>query len=153
MTEEHLSTAGRLFAAFAAHDAEGMAACYAPHPRFEDPVFGRLEGPDVTGMWRMLLGRARDLVVTPSPPRYEGDVVRVDWVATYTFSATGRKVVNRVQSALRFEGGLVVDQVDRFDLRRWCLMALGLKGWLVFLLPPLRARLRAQARRGLRRKA
>jgi ketosteroid isomerase-like protein len=53
----------RFYAAFDRHDGEAMAACYAPNPRFRDPVFQELRGEEPGAMWRMLTGRAEDLRV------------------------------------------------------------------------------------------
>ena len=40
-------------------------------------------------------------------------------VATYTFSATGRTVVNRIRARFDFRDGKIVRHVDSFDLWRW----------------------------------
>src|SRR5205807_9783064 len=53
----------RFYAAFARHDGDSMAACYAPDARFSDPVFTDLRGEEPGAMWRMLTGRAQDLEV------------------------------------------------------------------------------------------
>ena len=55
---------GRFYAAFQARDAEGMVACYAADVRFSDPVFPALVGERAKAMWRMLVGRGKDLVIT-----------------------------------------------------------------------------------------
>jgi len=57
----HADTIIRLYAALDSLDGEGMAACYAPNARFEDPVFGVLTGPRVVGMWRMLTGASNGI--------------------------------------------------------------------------------------------
>ena len=53
----------RFYAAFARHDGDEMAACYAPGPRFSDPVFTDLCDEEPGAMWRMLTDRAEDLDV------------------------------------------------------------------------------------------
>ncbi|MGH2465729.1 MAG: nuclear transport factor 2 family protein, partial [Candidatus Limnocylindrales bacterium] len=52
-------------------------------------------------------------------------------LARYTFSQTGRPVVNDVQAAFRFKDGLIVDHVDTFDFHRWAGQALGPRGRLL----------------------
>jgi len=52
---------------------------------------------------------------------------------------------NDVQARFGFADGLIADHVDDFDFRRWAGQALGPKGHLVALLPPLRSRARAEA--------
>lgn len=122
-----------------------MTACYAPGTHFRDPAFGDLEGDDVGAMWRMLTGRATDLVIELHEHDAGEDSGRAHWIARYTFS-TGRPVVNDIQASFRFAAdGRIADHVDEFDFRRWAKQALGAKGTLVALLPPLRAKARAQA--------
>jgi ketosteroid isomerase-like protein len=138
-------TIERLYAAFAERDGAAMTACYAPGAHFRDPAFGDLEGDDIGAMWRMLTGRARDLEIDLREHDADESSGTAHWIARYTFS-TGRKVENDVQARFSFDGGgLITDHVDDFDFRRWASQALGPKGNLVALLPPLRGKARAQA--------
>jgi ketosteroid isomerase-like protein len=138
-------TIERLYAAFADRDGAAMTACYAPGAHFRDPAFGDLEGDDIGAMWRMLTGRARDLEITLREHEADERTGSAHWIARYTFS-TGRRVENDIQTTFTFDGdGLITDHVDDFDFRRWASQALGPKGHLVALLPPLRAKARAQA--------
>ena len=138
-------TIERLYAAFADRNGTAMTACYAPGAHFRDPAFGDLEGDDVGAMWRMLTGRARDLEIDLREHDADESAGTAHWIARYTFS-TGRKVENDIQARFAFdEGGLITDHVDDFDFRKWASQALGPKGNLVALLPPLRNKARAQA--------
>jgi ketosteroid isomerase-like protein len=123
-----------------------MASCYAADATFEDPAFGRLEGEEVGGMWRMLAGRATDLSVELREHAADGDAGSARWIATYTFS-TGRPVVNDVSSRFRFRDGLIAEQVDSFDRGAWARQALGGPlGIGITLLPPLGALIQRRAR-------
>jgi ketosteroid isomerase-like protein len=138
-------TIERLYAAFAARDGAAMTACYAPGAHFRDPAFGDLEGDDISAMWRMLTGRARDLEIILRSHEADERAGTAHWLAHYTFS-TGRRVENDIRARFDFdEAGLITDHVDDFDFHKWASQALGPKGHLVALLPPLRAKARAQA--------
>jgi hypothetical protein len=138
-------TIERLYAAFADRNGTAMTACYARGAHFRDPAFGDLEGDDVGAMWRMLTGRARDLEITLREHEADERAGTAHWIARYTFS-TGRRVENDIHARFGFdEDGLITDHVDDFDFRKWASQALGPKGHLVALLPPLRAKARAQA--------
>jgi ketosteroid isomerase-like protein len=138
-------TIERLYAAFADRNGAAMTACYAKGAHFRDPAFGDLEGDDVGAMWRMLTGRARDLEIELREHEADEQAGTAHWIARYTFS-TGRPVENDVHARFAFDqDGLITDQVDDFDFRRWASQALGPKGHLVALLPPLRDKARAQA--------
>ena len=63
MTHPNADLIDGFYRAFAAGDAEAMAACYAPDVRFSDPVFTDLRGVKAGDMWRMLCGQAKDLRV------------------------------------------------------------------------------------------
>jgi len=138
-------TIERLYAAFAERDGAAMTACYTPGAHFRDPAFGDLEGDDIGAMWRMLTGRARDLEITLREHEADERTGTAHWIARYTFS-TGRRVENDIQAKFAFGGNaLITDHVDDFDFHRWASQALGPKGHLVALLPPLRSKARAQA--------
>ena len=122
-----------------------MTACYAPGAHFRDPAFGDLEGDHVGAMLRMLTGRATDLKIELHEHEADEGTGTAHWIARYTFS-TGRAVVNDIQASFRFAAdGLIADHVDDFDFRTWAKQALGPKGTLVAVLPPLRSKARAKA--------
>jgi ketosteroid isomerase-like protein len=115
----------RLYQALDAGDGETMAALYAPGAHFRDPAFGDLHGEEPGDMWRMLCSQAKDLAVTASDVRADDREGSASWRATYTFTATGRPVVNEVIASFRFEDGLIADHRDDFSMWRWSRQALG----------------------------
>src|ERR1044071_1847474 len=138
----------RFYAAFAARDGAAMAACYAPGAHFHDPVFQDLNDDEPGAMWVMLTGRARDLEIRLV--EHEADDARgsARWLADYTFS-TGRRVHNDVRATFAFRDGLIFEHRDEFSFHGWARQALGAVGLLLGWSPPLRAKVRAQARAGL----
>ncbi len=135
------------YAAFGRKDAEAMAACYADDVVFGDPVFPHLVGEEARDMWRMLCGRAADLVVEPSAITDSS----AHWDATYTFTATGRKVINRIDATFVVENGKIKKHSDRFDLWKWTRMALGPTGVLLGWSPMVQNKVRGQAADGLKK--
>src|SRR5215468_7031152 len=105
-----------------------MASLYAPGAHFRDPVF-QLEGADIGGMWRALLGRAKEFSVTYTVAQVAPGRGSVEWTARYLFGGK-RKVVNVILSELALENGLIVDQRDSFDFPLWAKQAIGLPGRL-----------------------
>jgi ketosteroid isomerase-like protein len=149
-----VETIERLYAAFDRRDGDAMAACYAPGARFSDPAFGELRGEEPGAMWRMLTGQARDLRVAlaehgADPATRTG---HADWVAHYTFTQTGRPVVNRVHATFRFaEDGRIAEHDDAFSFHAWARQALGTQGLLLGWTPLLRSAVRRRARGNLER--
>ena len=139
----------RFYAALDRHDAATMIACYAPDATFSDPVFTALDAEGVAAMWRMLCARGKDLRVVTSEVSADATAGHAHWVATYTFSATGRRVENPIDATFAFRDGLIVRHEDRFDLAGWLRQALGLKGALLGWLPPVQRATRAQAAKAL----
>lgn len=121
----------RLYGAFARRDGDGMAACYADAATFWDPVFLDLDGAGVRAMWRMLTSRATDLEVTLDGVDVDGDRATARWTARYTFAATGKKVVNKISSAITVAGDRVIKQRDSFDFPAWARQAFGFTGRLL----------------------
>ena len=140
----------RFYDAFAVLDAATMAGCYAPDAHFEDEVF-MLEGRDQVGaMWAMLCAATRDN--GRDAWRLEASEIHADdrqgvahWQAHYRFSATGRRVHNRIDASFRFRDGLIVGHRDRFDFWSWSRQALGAPGVLLGWSGMLRNKVRAQA--------
>jgi ketosteroid isomerase-like protein len=137
------------YQAFQRRDPEAMVACYHPEIWFSDPVFVELRGPRAGAMWRMLCERASSLEVTFRDVTADDRTGRAHWEARYLFSATGRTVHNVIDAEFELRDGKIIRHIDRFDLWRWSAMALGPKGKLLGWLPPVRAKLRATAMRGL----
>ena len=146
MSEENRRLIERFYAAFDRCDGEEMSSLYADAAHFRDPAFGDLNGPQVGAMWRMLTSRATDLEIELASHDASETTGSANWIARYTFGATGRHVVNDVRATFRFSNGLIADHVDEFDFRRWARQALGIQGVLVALVPPLRAKVRSRAR-------
>jgi hypothetical protein len=128
-----------------------MAACYAPGATFTDPVFVGLTDGEPQDMWRMLVGRSRDMTVELVEQEADGEEWgRARWIARYTFGQTGRPVVNAVRSEFTFDpAGLIVMQRDEFDFWRWARQALGMTGLLLGWTPVLKHSVRDKARAGL----
>jgi ketosteroid isomerase-like protein len=143
----------RFYRAFDLADGDSMAACYAPDARFQDPVFGVLDGREAGDMWRFLTGRAPRLDVDLLDHDADETTGRASWQARYEFTATGRPVVNDVQARFRFRDGLIVEHVDSFSFYGWARQALGLRGLVVGWAPIGRTMVRRRALADLRRHA
>jgi ketosteroid isomerase-like protein len=139
----------RFYGAFAARDGAAMAACYAPDVRFSDPVFPDLRGEEAGAMWRMLTERGTDLTVELAEHEAGDESGSARWIARYTFTQTGRPVVNDVRASFRFADGLIAEHHDDFDFHRWARQALGPVGLLLGWTPFLRSKVRHGAREQL----
>ncbi len=139
----------RFYAAFAKHDGDAMAACYAPDARFSDPVFPDLRAGEPGAMWRMLTGRAEDLEVKLLEHEADEERGSAHWLADYTFSTTGRKVHNDVRAEFRFRDGLIAEHRDTFSFYAWSRQALGPAGLVLGWAPLIHGKVKRQARAGL----
>jgi ketosteroid isomerase-like protein len=111
-------------------DSDTMNALYSPNATFSDPVFPQLEGNDIQTMWSMLMRGAQNFTVQHEIQCADESSVRVKWIATYTFSQTGRRVVNEVETKMTFANGKILTQNDHFNFYLWARQALGLSGSL-----------------------
>jgi ketosteroid isomerase-like protein len=145
------ATIQALYAALDRHDGEAAAACYTDDAVFEDPAFGRLTHGSVKDMWRMLAARSPDLSVTLHDFGVDDDGRSgwAHWSATYTFTSTGRAVLNEINAQFQFADGLIREQVDTFPLRRWGAQALGAKGAVLGRTPLLSRLVQRQTRSNL----
>ena len=151
MSESHRELIHRLYLALDRRDGDTMAACYHRDATFVDPVFELNGADEVGGMWRMLTSRATDLRCEARDIVADATRGSASWIANYTFTGTGRKVENRIDSRFRFADGLIVEQVDTFPFWRWASQALGPAGLLLGWTPIIHGRVRRQARQNLER--
>lgn len=147
----HESLIREFYAAFARRDAEAMARCYDDGIFFTDPAFPRLHGEEARDMWRMLLARAADLEITLDEASADDEGGHARWSARYTFSRTGRRVVNRIEAKFAFRDGRIVRHYDRFSFWRWSAQALGPLGRFLGWSAPVKWLVRRQAARQLER--
>ena len=147
-------TIERFYAAFDRRDGAAMAACYAPGARFSDPAFGELHGDEPGAMWQMLTSQARDLrvVLRDHAADAEARTGHAEWTAHYTFTQTGRPVVNHVRSRFRFDAdGRFAEHDDAFSFHTWARQALGIQGLVLGWTPLLRRAVQRRARANLER--
>lgn len=126
-----------------------MADCYHPAVTFSDEVFIDLEGARARGMWQMLCERGKDLTIEFRDIEADDSTGRAHWEAWYTFSATGRRVHNRIDARFEFKDGKILRHRDSFRFWAWAAQALGLMGALLGWSGFLRNRVRSQAARNL----
>jgi len=133
------------YTSFQKLDAEGMSSCYHPDIRFSDPVFPLLVGAEVAGMWRMLCSQAKNFELTFSHVQANDRTGKAHWEAFYDFSATGRRVHNKIDAEFEFQDGKIIKHTDSFPFWKWSRMALGPAGLLLGWTPVVRNKVQRQA--------
>jgi SnoaL-like domain len=148
-------TLTRFYTAFAALDADTMAACYAEDATFDDPAFSLRGQRDISGMWHMLcaatLAKNRaDWLLEFSGVHADDHRGHAHWEARYRFSVSNRLVHNIVEADFTFTPqGLIASHTDRFDFWRWSRQALGMGGWVLGWAPHFRRQMRVQTHAAL----
>lgn len=121
----------KFYTCFQNLDYEGMNSCYSDDIVFNDPVFGLLRGDEAKYMWEMLCKNAKDFSLSFSNIHQEDEEYSTcNWIARYTFSKTGKRVVNNIKAFMRFKDGKIIEHSDAFKVSRWAAQALGWKGEL-----------------------
>ena len=146
MKNENEQLVNDFYTAFQSLDFTVMQSCYSANPIFNDPVFGILQGKEVGCMWEMLCRNAKNFSLKFDSIEVDGEYTTCKWVATYTFSKTGRRVVNKVKAFMRIQSGKITEHTDEFDLYRWSRQALGLPGMLLGWSGYLKNKIRHDAR-------
>ena len=144
--QDNMQIIDQFYTAFQKLNYSLMQDCYSEYPVFNDPVFGILEGDEVRAMWEMLCKSARDFSLTYGNIQLlDEEYSTCNWTATYTFSKSGRKVVNHVKAYMRIQQGKITEHTDYFDFWRWTRQALGVSGWILGWSGFLRRRVRVNA--------
>ncbi len=139
----------RFYTAFQRKDYRGMQVCYADKAIFNDPVFRNLNAAQVRSMWEMFCVKGKDLIIEFSNVSASESSGQAEWTAYYTFSATGRNVVNHIKSHFLLEHGEIVAHTDTFSFYRWAAQALGPTGIVLGWTPFVRNKVRQTAQKNL----
>ena len=139
----------KFYTSFQNKDYKTMQDCYANNATFSDPVFENLNAAEVRAMWQMLITRATDLALEFKNVAADETSGSAEWTAVYTFSATGKKVINKIKANFVFENGKIKEHKDSFDFYKWAKQALGFKGLLLGWTSFLHNKVKQQARNNL----
>lgn len=140
----------KFYTAFQKLDHQTMNSCYSDDIVFSDPAFGLLRGDEAKSMWEMLCKNAKDFSLTFSNIQLlDEEYATCNWVATYTFSRTGRKVINNIKAFMKLKDGKIIEHSDAFKLSKWAAQALGLKGVLLGWTGFMKRRIQKNARKNL----
>ena len=119
------------YSAFQKKDYKTMRECYTGNATFNDPVFINLNARQAGTMWEMFCTKSKDLTIEFKNIKAGETTGSGEWTAAYTFSKTGKIVVNHIQSRFRFLNGKIVQHNDSFNFYKWASQALGLTGVLL----------------------
>ena len=140
----------KFYTAFQQLDYQTMNSCYSDDIVFNDPAFGLLRGDEAKAMWEMLCKNARDFSLTFSNIELlDDEYATCNWVTTYTFSKTGRRVVNNIKAFMRLKDGKIIEHSDGFKLSKWAAQALGLPGILFGWTGFMKRKIQKNARKNL----
>ena len=129
--QQNEQTIRNFYTAFQQLDYAGMNRCYADEIVFSDPVFMVLHNDEVRGMWEMLCINAEDFTLSFSNiTSLDDEYATCNWTASYTFSKTGRKIINHAKAFMKLKDGKIIEHSDGFRLSYWIAQALGWKGRL-----------------------
>ena len=148
--QTHEEVISRFYSAFQKLDYKTMNDCYSEDIVFNDPVFGLLKGEEAKYMWEMLCTNARDFSLTFSNIQsIDEEYATCNWVARYTFSKTGNKVVNKIKAFMKLKDGKIIEHSDAFKLSTWIAQALGWKGVLFGWMGWMKRKVQKGARKNL----
>lgn len=140
----------KFYTAFQQLDYKTMQECYSDDIIFNDPVFLILKGNEARAMWEMLCKNARDFSLSFSDIELiNHEYATCSWTASYTFSRTGRKVVNNIKAFMKLKDGKIIEHSDGFQLSAWAAQALGWKGVLFGWTGFMKRGIQKNARRNL----
>src|ERR1700748_567598 len=136
----------RFYAAFQERDYKTMQQCYAGNARFTDAIFQNLNAAETKAMWQMLCTNASaDFRLEFGVLAADKNTVKAQWTAWYTFSATGKKVINHIDAGFTFDDGKITTHTDNFEFHKWAKQAFGTTGLLLGWTPFFKNKVRKKA--------
>ena len=126
-----------------------MQECYANDAVFSDEVFVNLNATEVRAMWEMFCTRGKDMQISFSNVEADAHSGSAVWIASYTFSSTGRKVINAIKARFDLADGKIIRHTDSFSFYNWASQAIGPAGILLGWTPIVKSKVRREARKRL----
>lgn len=139
----------KLYEGFQRRDYKAMQSCYANDATFNDPVFSNLNAAEVKAMWEMFCVNGKNLQIEFENVKANDSNGSAYWIARYNFSASGKKVTNRIHASFEFRNNAIVKHNDDFNFYKWTVQAFGLGGILLATIPILKNRMKQTALRNL----
>lgn len=139
----------QFYTAFQQKDYKTMQHSYAENAIFNDSVFRNLDVQQARAMWQMLISRSGDMTLTFGNIKEENNKVIAYWEAHYTFTATGKKVINKIDAEFEIEDGKIVRHTDTFDFYKWAKQAFGAGGFLLGWTSSFKEKVRQTAKKKL----
>lgn len=128
----------KLYTGLQNHDHQAMADCYHPNATFRDIAFSLRGKKQVHAMWHKI--SETDLKATFTVKSADDLTGEADLIDDYTFTDTGRRIHNEINSHFQFQDGLIIAHHDDCNAVKWGQQAFGYwKGLVVGLIPFLRA--------------
>lgn len=116
-----------------------MADCYHDQAAFIDIAFDLRGRKPIHAMWHRICNGDTEVEVQKIEANHDG--VRATVVERYTFTKTGRPVLNHIESRFRMRDGLIFQHLDSCDALSWSRQAFGrVRGELAGRLGILRRR-------------
>jgi ketosteroid isomerase-like protein len=137
------------YKAFQNKDYKTMQQSYADNAAFTDPVFINLNAEKTRTMWEMFCVNGKNLSIEFQNIKADETQGSGEWIATYTFSKSGKKVINHIYSKFKFENGKISEHVDTFNFYKWVKQALGLTGLLLGWTPFIKQKVQQGAMKNL----
>lgn len=134
----------QFYTAFTKGDWKTMISFYHEDIEFNDPIFKRLNYKEVTSMWEMLLSSSKNMEVNYTIKDIKNDIC-ANWIASYIFSKTNRKVINNVIASIEIKDGKIIKHTDDFNFHKWSRQSLGFVGTLFGKTKWLRNKIAVQA--------
>lgn len=147
--ENNAEIINKFYTSFQKLDYKTVQSLYHDDATFSDPVFGALNVKQTRAMWEMLFKSAKNFSLEFSDVAVQGNEGTCRVTATYTYSLTGRRVVNHIYPHFLFKEGKIYKQKDVFDLWKWAGQALGPVGSLLGWLPAFQNKIRYTAKEKL----
>ncbi|MGY4383546.1 ketosteroid isomerase-like protein [Pedobacter sp. UYP24] len=119
------------YTAFKKKDYSAMQACYHDNASFTDSIFKGLNSLEVKKMWEMLIKNGKDMDLIFKDVWADENSGSASWEATYTFSRTGKRVVNKINASFIIKDDKILKHRDEFNFYSWAKQAFGNTGLLI----------------------
>jgi len=138
-----------LFNAYQNRNAVEMASFYSADAVFKDPIFGTVQGEEISKVWQVVHSVTNDLYLHYHIIQAGSSIATANTYLTYNFKHTNRNIKISIKSHFRLANGKIVLQTDEYSMWNWMSQAYGLRGLLLGWNPFIINRARISAKNTL----
>ncbi|MBF0238087.1 MAG: nuclear transport factor 2 family protein [SAR324 cluster bacterium] len=106
-------------------DYEAISSFYSPEAVYSSPVFDKITGPEIHGMWRLVCEMSHEIDIKIGHIEVHDQECEVSWLLKYDIPVLKKIIEQPVHSIFKMDGNGIISHEDQYNFAQWSGMLLG----------------------------